>query len=67
MNSLALFTKFSTLPENLKMEISDYMDYLIQKNQTKINKNHPQPGCMKGTFEMHDDFDEPLEDFNDYM
>ena len=67
MNSLSLYTKFNTLPENLKTEISDYMEYLIQKHKPKKSKKHPQPGCMKGTFVMHDDFDEPLEDFKDYM
>ncbi len=27
---------------------------------------HPQPGCLKG-FQVAEDFDEPLEEFNDYM
>jgi antitoxin (DNA-binding transcriptional repressor) of toxin-antitoxin stability system len=28
---------------------------------------HPQPGCLKGTFIMAPDFDEPLEAFKEYM
>ena len=28
---------------------------------------HPQPGCLKGTFVMAPDFDEPLEEFKEYM
>ena len=31
-------------------------------------RKHPYAGCMKGTFgEMNDDFNEPLDDFKDYM
>jgi len=30
-------------------------------------KKTPQPGCMKGKIWMSDDFDEPLEDFSEYM
>ena len=30
-------------------------------------KKTPQPGCMKGKIWMSDDFDEPLEDFKEYM
>jgi hypothetical protein len=67
MNSISLYTKYSSLPENLKNEISDYLEYLIQKHRPKESKKHPQPGCMKGTFIMPDNFDVPLEDFSDYM
>jgi hypothetical protein len=29
---------------------------------------HPYAGCMSGTFgQMSDDFNEPLDDFKDYM
>ncbi len=31
----------------------------------KEKKKHPKAGCMKGTFIMSDDFDAPLEDFQD--
>jgi|GEM_PF-451139 predicted HTH domain antitoxin len=27
---------------------------------------HPKAGCMKGTFIMRDNFDEPLDDFKEY-
>lgn len=67
MNSLSLYTKLNSLPDDIKMEISDYMEYLIQKYKSKKKKKHPQPGCMKGIFVMRDDFDDPLEDFKDYM
>jgi len=33
----------------------------------KGKKIHPQPGCMKGTFVMHDNFFEPDDDWEEYM
>jgi hypothetical protein len=34
---------------------------------TAEQKKVPMPGCARGQFRMSDDFDEPLEDFKDYM
>jgi hypothetical protein len=69
MSDLNLYIKLSMLPESLKTEISDYMDYLMsQKMKNKINqKRSPKAGFLKGTFVMSQDFDEPLEDFREYM
>lgn len=57
------------LPNHLKTEISDYLDFLISKKTQNKNSGlkHPKAGCMKGTFKMSTDFDEPLEDFKEYM
>jgi hypothetical protein len=44
--------------------------YVIIKPVSEQNshKKHPQAGCMKGVFTyMSDDFNEPLEDFKEYM
>ena len=30
-------------------------------------KRKPKPGCMSGKIWMSDDFDEPIEDFKEYM
>lgn len=67
MNSISLYTKFINLPENIKKELLDYMEYLLKKHKPGNKKKHPQPGCMKGMFVMHNDFDEPLDDFKEYM
>jgi len=55
--------------ENLKHELLFFLDYLLAKqySEQKIVKRVPKFGCAKGTFKMADDFDEPLEDFKDYM
>ena len=67
MTTTALCTKISTLPPSIQKEIVDFMEFLIQKHQTQKNKIHPKAGCMKGTFQMSPDFNEPLEDFKEYM
>ena len=45
--------------------------YVIVKpihEQGNRAKKHPRAGCMKGVFTyMSDDFNEPLEDFKEYM
>lgn len=67
MDSFSLYTKLNALPKSIRLEIEDYMEYLIQKYKPQKEKKHPQPGCMKGMFVMHSDFDAPLDDFKDYM
>ncbi len=67
MTDLRLNTELSTLPTNLKKEVQDFIEYL----KTKEKKQHPLRqrnfGAEKGFFTMHDSFDEPLEDFKEYM
>jgi len=56
----------SKLPENLKRQVSDFIDFLLEKKQKTSKKNRkktPKFGSCKGMFEMSPDFDEPLEDF----
>ena len=42
----------------------DWSKPLYDENGKKV---HPQPGCMKGTFVMHDNFFEPDEDWEEYV
>ena len=68
MNDQDLLKKVSELPVGLKEEVSDYVDFLISKHLKPESPKKPLKfGMMKGTFIMSDDFDEPLEDFKDYM
>jgi len=69
MNNLLFFKKFSLLPESLKKEVEKFIDSLSKKkNLPSENKNHkPVFGSAKGMFKMSTDFDEPLDDFKEYM
>ena len=62
------------MPESLKREILHYAKYLIVNHAQEITQNAPPAkkrrfGILKGTFvlPLPDDFDEPLEDFKEYM
>ncbi len=66
MTNTSLYTKIPTLPQSIQNEIYDYMEFLIHKHKAK-KKIHPKAGCMKGTFQMGADFNEPLDDFKEYI
>jgi len=67
MESTKLHTKISTLPPNLKSEVNDFVDFLLNKRRKEIKKKKPKFGCAQGKIYMSPDFDEPLDDFKDYM
>lgn len=67
MDNIILYTKLSTLPDHLRMEVSDFVDFLMSKSKNSLEKKKPQFGSGKGMFTMKKDFDLPLEDFKDYM
>ena len=69
MENVVLYTKLATLPEDLKLEVSDFIDFLLSKaTKDKKNKSTAKPifGSGKGMFKINADFDAPLEDFKDY-
>ena len=68
MTNTALYTKLSTLSPLIQKEVSDYIEFLIQKQQVPEKQRvHPKAGCMKGVFHMASDFNTDLEDFKEYM
>ncbi len=71
MENLLISSKFALLSTELQQELLDFLDYLMQKQQKATNlPKEAKPlvfGELKGNFQMSDDFDAPLEEFNDYM
>lgn len=67
MTDIQLYTQISLLPEDLKKEVSDFVEFL--KNKSKIKKaiKERQFGYSKDFFKVSSDFDQPLDDFKDYM
>lgn len=62
-----ILDKVSKLPDNLKSEVNDFVDFLLSKSaDNKNEKNRPVFGSGKGMFTITPDFDEPLEDFKEY-
>jgi len=67
MEYTKLHTKISTLPPNLKSEVNDFVDFLLDKRRKETKKKKPKFGCAQGEIYMSPEFDEPLDDFKDYM
>lgn len=67
MDNITLYSKLATLPDDLKAEVSDFVDFLATKRKKTQEKKKPKFGSGKGMFVMKPDFDEPLEDFKEYM
>ena len=63
------------LPESMKSEVADFIDFLLSKAKKEKPDIKDEPtekptrkfGSMKGLIIMKPDFDEPLEDFKEYM
>ncbi len=62
-----MYSRFETLPDYMKQEVADFIDFLLERSATEKKKIVPQFGSAKGKIKMSDDFDAPLEDFKDYM
>lgn len=67
MENITLYSKLATLPDDLKAEVSDFVDFLATKRKKTQEKKKPTFGSGKGMFVLKPDFDEPLEDFKEYM
>lgn len=68
MTDIQLYTKLSRLPSNLKSEVSDFIDYLVYKSKRNSkNKSSRIPGKAKGLIKMKENFDDPIEGFNEYL
>ena len=68
MTDIQLYTKLSSLPLNLKAEVSDFVDFLKHKYQKEYtNSNKRISGKAKGLIEIKENFDDPIEGFNEYM
>lgn len=66
MDNLLLYNKLSALPEHLKSEVGDFIDFLASKAKQKAQKPTPKFGSAKDLIIMHPGFDDSLEDFKEY-
>ncbi len=67
MNDFEIYKKLVSLPEDLKKEADDFVDFLKAKVDSDYQKTSKKSGLAKGLIKMKEGFDEPLEDFKDYM
>jgi hypothetical protein len=66
-----LIASLEKLPEQLQQEVLHYAEFLAtnyaQNNSQTPELKRRQAGTMQGMFEMSEDFDEPIEDLQEYM
>ena len=69
-----LLQAIAIMPQDIKIAVLDYAEYLINKHTQSITKSSPQTspkkrqaGLLKGKIWMSDDFDAPLDEMKDYM
>ena len=69
MNDTQLYTKISSLPPKLKSEVIDFVNFLESKKKSSRRETGKKRifGYAKNTITLKPDFDEPLEDFKEYM
>jgi hypothetical protein len=70
MYSESILTQYEQLPDNYKQEANDFIEFLLSKivdNKMSGSKSRGGLGIAKGKYNMSEDFDEPLEDFKEYM
>jgi hypothetical protein len=70
MSTLQLQSQIEKLPSDLKKEVEDFIEFLLEKEKKKQElaaKKERTLGLAQGMITMNPDFDEPLEDFKEYM
>jgi len=62
-----LYAKINTLSPSMIKEVDNFVEFLMAKKKEKNKIKERKFGCAKGLLVMHNDFDAPLDDFNEYM
>ena len=66
-----LIKDIELLPENILLDISSIIKERIALNTKHTNyavgKRRAAFGCLKGKIRVPDDFNEPIDDFKEYM
>lgn len=67
MTDIQLFHQVALLPDSLKQELENFIQFLRHKEKQLKPIKKRQFGCAKGKIKILPGFDDPLEDFKDYM
>jgi hypothetical protein len=67
MSTIDLVNQIESLPEESKKEIEEHVQTLLTKKVQKKISMAELCGIFKGKITVSPDFDEPLEDFKEYM
>lgn len=69
MSTADFFLKVNSLPADLRKELMDFLEFLLQRKKQPMESpsRGGVPGLAKGRIVIADDFDAPLDDFKPYM
>lgn len=67
MTENQLYQEILSLPTDLKKEVADFVAFLKQKTKSNKQIKERQFGYARDFFKTAHDFDEPLDDFKEYM
>jgi len=64
----AILAQIQQLPEQFRQEVLHYIEFLQAKYSAQNQKaKRRKAGSAKGKYNLAPDFDQPLEDFKEYM
>jgi len=69
MGQVQLVEKIKKIPPAYRQEVEDFIDFILSKKRSVGEKKIAprKVGLLKGKLKMAEDFDDPIEDFKDYM
>ena len=67
MTNTSLKIEINSLPKALRDEVAHFVEFLKKKSKMKSDIKEREFGYAKGKIELAKNFDEPLEEFNNYM
>lgn len=67
MTDTTLKLEINSLPKEMRKEVADFVEFLKTKSKSKPKLKVREFGFAKGKIKLSPDFDEPLEDFKEYM
>ncbi len=67
MTDSTLNIEINSLPKELRSEVADFVAFLKSKKKSKSKIKAREFGFAKDKIILSSDFDEPMEDFKEYM
>ncbi len=67
MTNTTLKLEINSLPIELRNEVALFVEFLKQKSKIDSTKKVREFGFAKGKIHLSEDFDDPIEDFKDFM
>ncbi len=69
MDDLSLYSQINSLSSEMKKKVIDFVATLKdKKDQGQSSEHSTRPfGILKGKIQVSDDFDDPIEDFKEYI